>query len=170
MASSPRMRPKRIDTNTSASAAARGAGFTLDADIDGRGEGAIVDALDAAGHLERQLGTGHALHHAGETQRFGRRAGGLQRLDDRNKDQAERNGLFASHPDTKARIQKANAQASALKATALVAARYKQNVKYEASAITSIAVVTEGSAGLAGGGKDEEKGEPKKDEPKADKK
>ena len=37
----------------------------------------------------------------------------LQRLDDRNKDQAERNGLFASHPDTKARIQKANAQASA---------------------------------------------------------
>ena len=51
-------------------------------------------------------------------------------------------------------------------ATALVAARYKQNVKYEASAITSIAVVTEGSAGLAGGGKDEEKGEPKKDEPK----
>ena len=28
----------------------------------------------------------------------------LTRLDDRNKDQPERNGLFASHPDTKERI------------------------------------------------------------------
>jgi predicted Zn-dependent protease len=89
----------------------------------------------------------------------------LQRLDDRNKDQAERNGLFASHPDTKERIQKANAQAASLKTTALVAARYKQNITYEAAAITSIAVVTEGSAGLAGGGKDDAKDE-KKDEPK----
>src|SRR4051812_41473694 len=33
----------------------------------------------------------------------------LQRLDDRNKDQPARNGLFASHPDTKERIQKIKA-------------------------------------------------------------
>lgn len=86
----------------------------------------------------------------------------LQRLDDRNKDQAERNGLFASHPDTKARIDKANAAGAEIKNAALVEARYKSRIKYQAPALTAIAVVVEGSSGLAGGGKDEEK----KEEPK----
>lgn len=86
----------------------------------------------------------------------------LQRLDDRNKDQAERNGLFASHPDTKERIDKANATASSFKNGAAVDARYKSRIKYQAPALTAIAVVVEGSSGLAGGGKDEEK----KEEPK----
>jgi predicted Zn-dependent protease len=88
----------------------------------------------------------------------------LSRLDERNKDQAERNGLFASHPETKERIAKIQQLAGGNKNTALGQARYKGTIHYEAAAITSIAVITEGSAGLAGssGGTKEE---PKKDEP-----
>lgn len=86
----------------------------------------------------------------------------LTTLNDRNKNQTERNGLFASHPETRERIGKITQQASASKSTALVEPRYKSQVKYEVPPITSIAVVTEGSAGLAGSSKEE----PKKEEPK----
>jgi predicted Zn-dependent protease len=86
----------------------------------------------------------------------------LTTLNDRNKNQTERNGLFASHPETRERIGKITQQASASKSAALVEPRYKSHVKYEAPPIASIAVVTEGSAGLAGSSKEE----PKKEEPK----
>jgi beta-barrel assembly-enhancing protease len=80
----------------------------------------------------------------------------LTRLDDRNKDQPARNGLFASHPETKERIDKVRQMAAAGGATA--APRYHQNVKYEATPIASIAAVTGGSAGLTGSsGKDPDK-------------
>lgn len=85
----------------------------------------------------------------------------LKRLDDRNKDQAEKNGLFASHPDTNERISKIGSLASA-KTTATAQPRYKTNVKYEPAPITSIAVVVDGASGLAGSGKEEKKEEPKK--------
>jgi predicted Zn-dependent protease len=68
----------------------------------------------------------------------------LTRLDERNKNQAERNGLFASHPETKERIDRIR-QVAGAKPGATGAARYKQNVKYTAVPITSIAAV-EGSA------------------------
>ena len=74
----------------------------------------------------------------------------LTRLSERNKSQAERNGLFASHPETKERIAKIGELARAAKTTATVEPRYKANIKYQPTEITSIAVVTEGSAGLAG--------------------
>lgn len=90
----------------------------------------------------------------------------LDRLAQRNKDQAERNGMFASHPETKERIDKGRQLGAAAKTTALGEARYKSTVKYEAPALTSIAVVQEGSAGLAGGGKAAPKEEEKKEEPK----
>ena len=91
----------------------------------------------------------------------------LTTLNDRNKDQTERNGLFASHPETRERINKITQQASASKSTALVEPRYKSHVKYEAPSMASIAVVTEGSAGLAGSSKEgANKDESKKDEPK----
>lgn len=92
----------------------------------------------------------------------------LSRLADRNKDQAERNGMFASHPETKERIDKGKAAGAAVKTTALGEARYKSTVKYEAPALTSIAVVQDGSAGLAGSsGKPAAKPqEEKKEEPK----
>jgi beta-barrel assembly-enhancing protease len=86
----------------------------------------------------------------------------LTRLADRNKDQAERNGLFASHPETTERISKITTLASASKGAALVEPRYKSNIKYEPAPITAVAVVEEGAAGLAGGGKDDKKEEPKK--------
>jgi predicted Zn-dependent protease len=95
----------------------------------------------------------------------------LTRLDDRNKDQAERNGLFASHPETKERIEKIKASA---KGGAAVEARYKARIKYEPTPITAIAAVADGAAGLTGSadsGKDAAKSattdkEPKKEEPK----
>jgi len=86
----------------------------------------------------------------------------LTRLDERNKDQAERNGLFASHPDTKERIDKVSALSKSSKSTATVQARYKEHIKYEPAPITSIAVVADGASGLAGSTKPEEK----KEEPK----
>ena len=91
----------------------------------------------------------------------------LTRLDERKKSQAERNGLFASHPDTKERIAKIGQLAAAANTTALGESRYQTNIKYQPTDITAIAVVTEGSSGLAGGGKEpEKKEEPKKEEPK----
>jgi predicted Zn-dependent protease len=86
----------------------------------------------------------------------------LTRLDERNKDQAERNGLFASHPDTKERIDKVSSLSKSSKTTATVQERYKSHIKYEPAAITSIAVVADGASGLAGSTKPEEK----KEEPK----
>lgn len=88
----------------------------------------------------------------------------LERLDDRNKDQVERNGLFASHPATKERIEKIVAQAASLKTTATAQPRYKSHIKYEAVPLTSIATVVDGASGLTGSTKqpEEKKEEPKK--------
>ena len=77
----------------------------------------------------------------------------LTRLAERNKDQAEKNGLFASHPETKERIAKIGQLASSSKVAALVEPRYKVNVTYLPTTITAIATVPEGSAGLAGSSK-----------------
>jgi predicted Zn-dependent protease len=81
----------------------------------------------------------------------------LGRLDARNKDQSEKNGLFASHPETKERIDKVK-QLAGTATGAVVAARYTSTIKYQPTDITKIAVVTEGTAGLAAG-------DPKKPEP-----
>jgi beta-barrel assembly-enhancing protease len=77
----------------------------------------------------------------------------LTRLDDRNKDQPQQNGLFASHPATKERIEKVRKAAGA-QTGALVAARYAERVKYKETDITKIAVVVDGAAGLAGSADD----------------
>jgi predicted Zn-dependent protease len=87
----------------------------------------------------------------------------LARLDERNKDQPARNGLFASHPETKERIDKVR-QLAASKTGATVDARYKANVKYEPTPLTTIAVVDEGAAGLTGSTKPAEA--KKEEEPK----
>ncbi len=95
----------------------------------------------------------------------------LTRLDDRNKDMPQRNGLFASHPETKERIEKVRKLAGA-RPGATVEARYKANITYEAAAVTTIAVIVEGTAGLTGSGsskdadKDKDKDAKKEDEPK----
>lgn len=91
----------------------------------------------------------------------------LSRLAERNKDSPDRNGLFASHPEMKERIEKIRKQAGAAPG-AVVQPRYATNVKYEVPALSSIAVVPEGSAGLAGSGskKEDPPKEEKKEEPK----
>ena len=86
----------------------------------------------------------------------------LTRIDERNKNQAEKNGMFASHPETKERIEKIRQLAGSNNAAVFVEARFKSNVKYPPADITSIATVTEGSSGLTGSTKEE----PKKEEPK----
>jgi predicted Zn-dependent protease len=85
----------------------------------------------------------------------------LARLAERNKGASERNGLFASHPETQERINKVK-QLAGSKPGAVVAARYASNIKYEATDLTKVATVVEGSAGLAAGEKP--KPEAKKEE------
>ena len=87
----------------------------------------------------------------------------LARLAERNKGMAEKNGLFASHPETEERINKVK-QLAGSKPGALVAARYTSTIKYQPTELTKIATVVEGSAGLAGSEK--EKPEDKKAEEK----
>jgi predicted Zn-dependent protease len=70
----------------------------------------------------------------------------LERLDERNKNQAERNGLFASHPETKERIDKIRKQAASASATALVEPRFKSNVKYQITPLDAIAVGKDAAA------------------------
>lgn len=87
----------------------------------------------------------------------------LARLAERNKGQAEKNGLFASHPETQERIGKVK-QLGGSKPGATVAARYTSNITYQPTEITNIATVVEGSSGLTGGEK------PKPEEKKAEEK
>ena len=93
----------------------------------------------------------------------------LARLDERNKDQPAQNGLFASHPETKARIDAITKLAGA-KGGASVEARYKDNIKYEPTPMTAIATVKDGAAGLTGSKKDakdtKDTKDTKKEEPK----
>jgi len=88
----------------------------------------------------------------------------LGRLAERNKGMAQKNGLFASHPETEERITKVK-QLAGSKPGALVAARYTSTIKYQPTELTSVATVVEGSAGLTGEKpKQEAKQEPKKEE------
>jgi predicted Zn-dependent protease len=61
----------------------------------------------------------------------------LVRLDERNKNMPERNGLFASHPETKIRIDSVR-KLGAGGAGALVVPRYGSNVKYQPTPMTAI--------------------------------
>jgi beta-barrel assembly-enhancing protease len=89
----------------------------------------------------------------------------LTRLAERNKGQAEKNGLFASHPETQERIGKVK-QLSGSKPGAVVATRYTNTIKYQPTELTKVATVVEGSAGLAAGSKETAKPEEKKAEEK----
>ena len=87
----------------------------------------------------------------------------LTKLADRNKSEPERNGLFASHPETQGRIDKIGSQAKneKLAAVAIVQPRYASSIKYEATPLTQVSMVVSGVKGVAGG---DEKKEEKKDE------
>jgi predicted Zn-dependent protease len=91
----------------------------------------------------------------------------LARLADRNKDAAERRGLFASHPEMKERQDRLQKQIARdkLAGTALLADRYTSFVSYQPTPQAAIAQIEAGAAGLAGGGK----ADPKSGEAKGDK-
>ena len=79
--------------------------------------------------------------------------GFLNMLMERNKDAAPvRNGLFASHPETKERVDRMTKQiASArLASTATADARYTTTITFTPVAATEIATIEAGSAGAAG--------------------
>src|SRR5262245_517518 len=69
----------------------------------------------------------------------------LNRLAERNKSQAERNGLFASHPETKERVTKIGEAAKLVKTNALVEPRYRTNIKYQPVDMASVAQVADGA-------------------------
>ncbi len=97
-------------------------------------------------------------------------SGFLTRLQERNKDSKEKRGLFASHPEMKERLERLAKQITSQKlaAKATLADRYRKNISYTPVAMTSIAVVEDGAAGLAGGGKAAEKPAEKPEEKKAE--
>jgi len=92
--------------------------------------------------------------------------GFLTALTARNKGAAEKQGLFASHPEMKERFEKLDKQIAdkKLTSTTVLADRYRAAISYKPAAQTEIAQVAEGTSGLAGGTKEE----PKKDEPPKD--
>jgi predicted Zn-dependent protease len=77
----------------------------------------------------------------------------LTTLTERNKTSTEKQGLFASHPEMKERLDKLakTVKDGKLASVATVEARYAKHVDYKPVPITDIATVEAGAAGLAGG-------------------
>jgi predicted Zn-dependent protease len=75
----------------------------------------------------------------------------LNHLTARNKERAEPNGLFATHPQLKERIEEntKTAKDKKLTAAAMVEARYASSIKVEASPMASISMVPRGVRGAA---------------------
>lgn len=98
-------------------------------------------------------------------------AGFLGKLAERNQEQTEeRNGLFASHPETKGRISDLGKQVKSekLNASANVQARYASHITWDVKPLSEITEVVDGARGVAGGGakpKEEAKAE-EKEKPK----
>ena len=76
----------------------------------------------------------------------------LQKIADRNKNQAEPNGWFASHPAIKERItaMQKEIKDEKLHATALAAARYTSTITFDVKPAAMIATIAPGAKGLAG--------------------
>ena len=81
--------------------------------------------------------------------------GFLNMLMERNKATAatSKNGLFASHPETKERVDKMTKQIASAKlsSTATVGERYTSTISFKPVPVTEVATVESGSAGAAGG-------------------
>ena len=93
----------------------------------------------------------------------------LTKLAARNNEQSdERNGLFASHPETRGRIDKLNRQIKSekLDATATVQPRYASHITFDVKPLAEITAVAAGTRGVAGASGSK----PKEEEEKADEK
>jgi predicted Zn-dependent protease len=91
----------------------------------------------------------------------------LTKLMERNTGATQRNGLFASHPETKGRTDDLNKQIKTekLASTAMVAPRYTSTITFDAKSVAEIAKITAGTKGVAGGSSKPTE-EAKKEEPK----
>ena len=98
-------------------------------------------------------------------------SGVLTRIAERNKNQAEPNGMFASHPLIKDRLSNIAKviKEGKLTSTATVAARYTSTITFDVKPLEAIEVIA-GARGLTGGEAAKtdtaKKEEPKKEEPK----
>jgi predicted Zn-dependent protease len=92
----------------------------------------------------------------------------LKKLAARNSGQQERNGMFASHPATKERIENNEKliKAEKLNGKATAEARYKSYITFDAKPITEVATAEDGAAGLAAGDKKKDDKDAKKDDKK----
>lgn len=93
----------------------------------------------------------------------------LGKLMERNKGNDSRNALFASHPETQARIDKIGAQIKSekLTATGTADARYKSTITFDAKPITSISSTSaSGAKGVAESAPPKDDKDAKKEEPK----
>lgn len=90
----------------------------------------------------------------------------LKRLSDRNKSASEKQGLFASHPEMKERLDLLARQVTSekLASTATLEARYHKFITFKPKAQTEITKVEAGSAGLAGGSKADKPAKDKEEE------
>jgi len=125
----PELWGKLVDVTSDLVMAGFGRGEEMESDRDG------LAMADAAGYA------------AGGLREF------LERLSERNKTTSGKQGLFASHPEMKERLATLDKEVRARKyvSTAVLGDRYKANISYTARAVTEIATVEAGSAGLAGG-------------------
>jgi len=92
----------------------------------------------------------------------------LARLQERNKSATEKQGLFASHPEMRERLEKLDRQIAdqKLTASAVLADRYRKFIDYTPTPQTEIAQVAEGTSGLTGAAKAGEKKTAEQDAPK----
>ena len=124
----PEMWNKLVDVTSDLVMAGFGRGEEMESDRDG------LAMAEAAGYAPGGLG------------------GFLTRLADRNTSTSGKQGLFASHPETKERLATLDREIKARKyaSTVVLGDRYKANISYTARPVTEIATIEGGSAGLAG--------------------
>ena len=93
----------------------------------------------------------------------------LRTIMERNRGASEKQGLFASHPEMQERLDRLDAtiRSKKLDAPATLEARFAKHVTYEPVPPGAVATVTEGAAGLTGGGSGAAD-ESKKDEQKTE--
>jgi predicted Zn-dependent protease len=120
---------KLVDVTSDLVMAGFGRGEEMESDRDG------LAMADAAGYALAGLG------------------GFLTRLSERNRDTTGKQGLFASHPETKERLSTLDREIRARKylSTVVLADRYRSSISYTAKPVAEIATVEAGAAGLAGG-------------------
>jgi predicted Zn-dependent protease len=87
----------------------------------------------------------------------------LTRLTERNKSATEKQGLFASHPEMKERLQKNSKLITDKKLAGAVTLsdRYRKFISYKAGSQADVAQVEAGAAGLTGGGGEASTAKPK---------